>query len=130
MIGDVVKSNYVVVTPDNSVWDVVAAMRSTDSAIALVAAHKADLSAGSVQGIITRKDIMDALAGDMEVFASEDCTLNVVTPLDEVVADSNGLLYEKSKVSFLPGGNDNAGDPREEPAKPQTCLRRLLARWQ
>jgi len=26
------------------------------------------LSAGSVQGIITRKAIMDALAGDMEVF--------------------------------------------------------------
>ena len=68
VIGDVVQSNYVVVMPDNSVWDVVAAMRSTDSAIALVAAHKKDLSAGSVQGIITRKAIMDALAGDMEVF--------------------------------------------------------------
>jgi len=37
--------------------------------VALVAAHKADLSAGNVQGIITREDIMDALAGDMEVFA-------------------------------------------------------------
>ena len=34
VIGDVVQSNYVVVTPDNSVWDVVAAMHSTDSAIA------------------------------------------------------------------------------------------------
>jgi CIC family chloride channel protein len=68
VIGDVVQSNYVVVTPDNSVWDVVAAMRSTDSAIALVAEQKGNLSAGSVQGIITRKAIMDALAGDMEVF--------------------------------------------------------------
>jgi CIC family chloride channel protein len=68
VIGDVVQSNYVVVKPGDSVWDVVAAMRSTDSAIALVAEHKADLSAGSVQGIITRKAIMDALAGDMEVF--------------------------------------------------------------
>jgi CIC family chloride channel protein len=68
VIGDVVQSNYVVVTPGDSVWEVVAAMRSTDSAIALVAAHKGDLSAGNVQGIITRKAIMDALAGDMEVF--------------------------------------------------------------
>jgi CBS domain containing-hemolysin-like protein len=34
----------------------------------LVAAAKTDLSAGSVQGIITRKEIMDALAGDIEVF--------------------------------------------------------------
>jgi CBS domain-containing protein len=63
-----VQSNYVVVQPGDSVWDVVAAMRSTDSAIALVAAHKGDLSAGNLQGIITRKAIMDALAGDMEVF--------------------------------------------------------------
>ena len=54
-------------TPD-SVWDVVAAMHPTDSAIALVAAPKVDLSAGRVQGIITRKDIMEALAGDIEVF--------------------------------------------------------------
>ena len=54
-------------TPD-SVWDVVAAMHSADSAIALVAPPKTDLSAGSVQGIITRKDIMEALAGDIEVF--------------------------------------------------------------
>ena len=68
VIGDVVQGNYVVVTPDNSVWDVVAAMRSTDSAIALVAAHKKNLSANSVQGMITRKAIMDALASDMEVF--------------------------------------------------------------
>jgi hypothetical protein len=43
-------------------------MRSTDSAIAPGAEHKADLSAAGVQGIITRKVIMDALAGDMEVF--------------------------------------------------------------
>jgi CBS domain containing-hemolysin-like protein len=48
--------------------DVVAAMHPTDSAIALVAAPKVDLSAGRVQGIITRKDIMEALAGDIEVF--------------------------------------------------------------
>jgi chloride channel protein, CIC family len=68
IIGDIVQRNYVAVSADSSVWDVVAAMRSTDSAFALVASHKGDLSAGSVQGIITRKDIMEALASDMEVF--------------------------------------------------------------
>ena len=68
VIGDIVQRNYVAVSADNSVWDVVAAMRSTDSAFALVASHKGDLSAGSVQGIISRKDIMEALASDMEVF--------------------------------------------------------------
>ncbi len=43
-------------------------MRSTDSAFALVASQEGDLSARSVQGIITRKAVMDALAGAMRVF--------------------------------------------------------------
>ena len=68
VIGDVVKQNYVVVLPDDSVWNVVAAMRGTDSAFALVASHDGDLSVSKVQGIITRKDIMDVLADDMELF--------------------------------------------------------------
>jgi len=68
-IGDVVQRNYVIVWPGDSVWEVVAAMRSTDSAFALVASHKGELSASSVQGIITRKDIMNTLARDMEPFS-------------------------------------------------------------
>jgi CBS domain-containing protein len=68
VIGDVAQRNYVVVSPNDSVWKVVAAMRSNDSAFALVAAHDGDLSASHVQGIITRKNIMDVLADDMELF--------------------------------------------------------------
>jgi len=68
VIGDVVQRNYVVVSPGDSVWQVVAAMRSTDAAFALVASQQEDLSASSVQGIITRKHIMDTLAGDIELF--------------------------------------------------------------
>ena len=68
VIGDVARRDYVVVSPHDSVWKVVAAMRSTDSAFALVASRDRDLSPGSVQGIITRKDIMDILADDMELF--------------------------------------------------------------
>ena len=49
-------------------WKVVTAMRSTDSAFALVASHDGDLSASGVQGVITRKSIMDVLADDMELF--------------------------------------------------------------
>lgn len=66
--GDIAQRSYVVVLPDDSVWKVVAAMRSTDSEFALVASHDGDLVAGSVQGIITRKNIMDVLADDMELF--------------------------------------------------------------
>jgi CIC family chloride channel protein len=68
VIGVLAQRNYVVVSPDDSVWKVVASMRSTDSAFALVASHDGDLSATSVQGIITRKGIMDVLADDMELF--------------------------------------------------------------
>jgi CIC family chloride channel protein len=67
-IGGIAQRNYVVVLPNDSVWKVVAAMRSTDSEFALVASHDGDLSASSVQGIITRKNIMDVLANDMELF--------------------------------------------------------------
>ena len=68
VIGVVAQRNYVVVSPDDSVWKVVASMRSTGYAFALVAPHDGDLSATSVQGIITRKSIMDVLADDMELF--------------------------------------------------------------
>jgi CIC family chloride channel protein len=66
--GGIAQRNYVVVRPDDSVWKVVAAMRSTDSEVALVASRDGDLSASSVQGIITRKNIMGVLADDMELF--------------------------------------------------------------
>ncbi len=67
-VGEIVSRNYVLVSPADSVWRVVAQMRSTDSAFALVATHDGDLSAGGMQGIITRKDIINVLADDMDVF--------------------------------------------------------------
>jgi CIC family chloride channel protein len=67
-VGVIAERHYVVVSPDDSVWKVVASMRSTGSALALVAPHDGDLSAVSVQGIITRKSIMDVLADDMDLF--------------------------------------------------------------
>lgn len=67
-IGDAVEYNYVAVSPDDSVWKVVVAMRSTGSAFALVAASGGNLFASCVQGIITRKHILDVLADDMELF--------------------------------------------------------------
>ena len=67
-IGDIVPHNFVVVSPRDSVWKVLAAMRSTDSAFALVASQDGDLSTNAIQGIITREDIVNAFAGDMELF--------------------------------------------------------------
>ena len=67
-IEDVFRHNYVVVSPGDSLWAVVAAMSSANSAFALVASHKGDLSATEVKGMISRKDIMDTLARNMELF--------------------------------------------------------------
>jgi CBS domain-containing protein len=64
----VLQRNYVVVSPGDSLGDVLAAMSSTGSAFALVASHDGNLSATEVRGMITRKDIMDTVAGDMELF--------------------------------------------------------------
>ncbi len=68
VIGDAAQHDYVLVSPDDSVWKAVAAMRSSGSAFALVVSQEGNLSASSVQGLITRKAIMDVLADDMEVF--------------------------------------------------------------
>jgi CIC family chloride channel protein len=67
-IGVFAHRNYVVVSPDDSVWKVVASMRSNASAFALVASHGGDISTLSMRGIITRTSIMDVLADDMELF--------------------------------------------------------------
>ena len=67
-IEDVFLHNYVVVLPSDSLWNVISAMSSTNSAFALVASHKGDLSATEVRGMISRKDVMDTLARNMELF--------------------------------------------------------------
>jgi chloride channel protein, CIC family len=67
-IGDLVQSNYVVVPPRASLWSVVDAMRTADVAYAAVAPHDGDLSASDVQGVISRKDIVDTLSDEIELF--------------------------------------------------------------
>ena len=43
-------------------------MRSTGSAFALVTSSQKELSSAGVQGIISRQDIFNVLAEDMELF--------------------------------------------------------------
>ena len=66
--GGLAEPNYVFVSPITSVWEVVAAMRSTGSAFALVTSSQKELSSAGVQGIISRQDIFNVLAEDMELF--------------------------------------------------------------
>ena len=57
----------VAVLADDSLWDVIATMRAHGASVALVTSTNGQ-SPDDVKGVITRKDIVDALADDMELF--------------------------------------------------------------
>ena len=67
--GDGSREDYVTVPADASLWDVVAKMRANDASVALVTSKDGQFAAADVQGVITRKDILDTLADDMELFS-------------------------------------------------------------
>jgi CIC family chloride channel protein len=56
----------VAVTGNASLWEVIARMRDKDAAVALVT--EGGFDPPDVKGMITRKDILDALADDLELF--------------------------------------------------------------
>jgi chloride channel protein, CIC family len=69
MAGEVTGSNYVVVAPEDSLPDVVAAMGSNNAEVALVASRQQPrLAAADVRGVITRRNIVDAFASDLALF--------------------------------------------------------------
>ena len=49
-------------------WDVVAKMRRNDASLALVTSKNGHFTAADVEGMITRKDVLDRFADDMELF--------------------------------------------------------------
>lgn len=59
---------YVKVPEDASVWDVIAKMRVHGVSLALVTSEDGRPTATGVRGVITRKNILDAMADDMEPF--------------------------------------------------------------
>jgi CIC family chloride channel protein len=67
--GDGVPKDFVTVPGDASLWEVIARMHASDASVALVTSKGSPLGAADVQGMITRKDILDTLADDMELFS-------------------------------------------------------------
>jgi CIC family chloride channel protein len=70
------RNDYVVVSRDASLWEVIAKMRANDASVALVTSRDGRrphmdrrLNAADLQGTITRADIVDTLADGMELFA-------------------------------------------------------------
>jgi len=67
--GDGASGDYITVMEDDSLWDVLAKMRAADASVALVNSKDGQFPEHKVQGAITRKDILDTLADDMELFS-------------------------------------------------------------
>jgi CBS domain-containing protein len=67
--GDGASGDYITVLEDDSLWDVLAKMRAADASVALVKSKDGPSIGATVQGAITRKDILDTLADDMELFS-------------------------------------------------------------
>jgi chloride channel protein, CIC family len=65
---DGAKETYVTVSGTAPLWDVVAKMRRNDASLALVTSRNGHFTAADVEGMITRKDVLDRFADDMELF--------------------------------------------------------------
>jgi len=56
------------VLSEDSLWDVANKMRANSASVALVTEKDGQFTAADVKGVITRKDLINALAEDMELF--------------------------------------------------------------
>ncbi len=66
--GDGASEDYITVLEDDSLWDVLAKMRAADASVALVKSKDGQIADAGWQGAITRKDILNSLSDDMELF--------------------------------------------------------------
>jgi chloride channel protein, CIC family len=62
------REEYVMVPEDASLSEVIAQMRAHEASVALVTSKDGQFEPADVKGMITRKDILDTLADDMELF--------------------------------------------------------------
>lgn len=67
-VDGIVQTNYVIVAASDSLWDVIEAMRKSEAEVALVASKNEHPAASDVQGLITRKQVIDVLGSDIELF--------------------------------------------------------------
>lgn len=66
--GDGACKDYVTVTNDASLRDVMAKIKASNASAALVTSKDGKFAASDVRGVITRSDIVDVLADEMELF--------------------------------------------------------------
>ena len=61
-------NKYVTVPEDASLSEVIAQMRATNASVAVVTSQDGQFTSAEAKGMITRKDILDTVADDMELF--------------------------------------------------------------
>jgi chloride channel protein, CIC family len=67
-LGQVAQSNYITVSGQTSLFDVISRMHASDASIALVSSGTGRVSAGQVKGLISRRQLADALVEAAELF--------------------------------------------------------------
>jgi CIC family chloride channel protein len=67
--GGSANGSYIIALEDDSLWDMLARMHAADAAFVLVVSKEKQSGGAEVRGAITRKDILDTLAVDMELFS-------------------------------------------------------------
>jgi hypothetical protein len=67
-LGEESQKHYVLVRRSATLNEVIAKLRASGAAIAIVAAKDRDLEIGDLQGTITNQDIVDSMADDLDLF--------------------------------------------------------------
>lgn len=69
MLGEIANKDYITVPEDMTLFEVIAEMRSSRAAVALVTRDGRTASAENVEGLITKERIADAVVEAIELFS-------------------------------------------------------------
>jgi len=67
-LGEVAQTNYITVNEQTSLFEVISGMHARNASIALVSSGSGPISAGQVKGLISRRQLADALVEAAELF--------------------------------------------------------------
>lgn len=68
-LGEMASKNYVIVSEETTLFEVINRMRSTNAAIALVLPDGQVASAEHIEGVITKEDVADSMVAAVELFS-------------------------------------------------------------
>jgi predicted transcriptional regulator len=68
-IGELVRDDHVTVSESKKFYQVIDKMKASGASVALVMSKDDSANTADIQGIITKEDMSDAIAGSLELFS-------------------------------------------------------------